>query len=98
PITRWLLGGVVLAASIKLLLQGLSVIPALSQLAYSFRPIVIGYLHLVLLVMITLFILAYMYLAGYLYMNRTAIISTAIFTAGIILNELLLMTQGISGL
>jgi len=96
PITRWLLGGVVLAASIKLLLQGLSVIPALSQLAYSFRPIVIGYLHLVLLVMITLFILAYMYLAGYLYMNRTAIISTAIFTAGIILNELLLMTQGIS--
>ena len=97
-ITKWLLGGVALAVSIKIVLQGLSVIPSLSQLAYSFRPIVIGYLHLVLLVIITLFILAYMYLAGYLHMNRTAIIATAVFTAGIIINELLLMTQGISGL
>ncbi len=97
-VAKWLLGGVVLAVSVKILLQGLSVIPALSQLAYSFRPIVIAYLHLVLLVIITLFILSYAYMTGQLSINRTARIGTGIFTVGMILNELLLMTQGISGL
>src|SRR5690606_23248505 len=54
-----LLGLCGLAYSIKLVLQTASVIPSLSHFAYGFRPIVIGYLHLVLLGVITLFIIAY---------------------------------------
>jgi len=97
-VAKWLLIGVVTAATIKFVLQGLSVIPSLSQLSYSFRPIVIGYLHLVLLAVISLFIIAYGYMGGLLQANRLSIISTAVFVAGVILNELLLMAQGISGL
>lgn len=97
-VAKWLLIGVIIAATIKFTLQGLSVIPSLSQLSYSFRPIVIGYLHLVLLAVISLFILAYSYIGGLLEINRLAIVSTTVFVAGVILNELLLMAQGISGL
>ena len=95
---KWLLIGVAVAATIKFTLQGLSVIPTLSQLSYSFRPIVIGYLHLVLLGVISLFILAYSYAGGLLHINRLTICATILFVAGVIVNELLLMVQGIGGL
>ncbi len=97
-VSKWLFIGIVIATTIKLLLQGLSVIPSLSQLSYSFRPIVIGYLHLVLLVIISLFIIAYAYLHGSIKINRLAVSSTVALVTGIVLNELLLMAQGISGL
>ena len=45
------------ALSAKFLLQLGSTIPALSQLGFGFRPIVIAYLHLVLLAVISLFLL-----------------------------------------
>ena len=97
-VAKWLLIGVATAATIKFVLQGLSVIPSLSQLSYSFRPIVIGYLHLVLLAVISLFIMAYSYIGELLQINRLAIASTTVFVSGVIWNELLLMAQGISGL
>src|SRR5690606_29499317 len=78
--------------------QGLSVIPALSTLSYSFRPIVIGYLHLVLLAVISLFIVGYSYTGGLLHINRLTIRATVVFAAGVIGNELLLMVQGTGGL
>ena len=49
-----------LALTIKFMLQSGSVIPSLSTLAFGFRPIVIGYLHLVLLGFTTLFLLGSM--------------------------------------
>ncbi len=97
-VAKWLLIGVATAATIKFVLQGLSVIPSLSQLSYSFRPIVIGYLHLVLLAVISLFIIAHNYIDRLLHINRLAIASTSVFVAGVIWNELLLMAQGVSGL
>lgn len=48
-----------IAFTIKLLLQSGSIHPALSQLSYGFRPIIIGYLHLVLLGVTSIFILGY---------------------------------------
>ncbi len=58
-----------IAVSIKLILQTASVIPAISHLAFGFRPIVIGYLHLILLGIITIFILAYSFTFGQIQMN-----------------------------
>lgn len=56
--------------SIKLLLQLGSTIPALSDLAFGFRPIVIAYLHLVLLAVISLFILSYLYTFKLIEVNK----------------------------
>ena len=60
-VLRYILLFVGFALSIKFLLQLGSTIPAISQLAFGFRPIVIAYLHLVLLAIITLFLLFYIY-------------------------------------
>ena len=89
-----LLSGI--ALSIKLLLQAGSVIPPLSRLAFGFRPIVIGYLHLVLLGVISLFILGYCFSRHYFEVNRKARAGMMVLAGGIVLNELLLMVQGIS--
>ncbi|MBS1654432.1 MAG: hypothetical protein JSU05_06295 [Bacteroidetes bacterium] len=85
---------VAFALTIKLVLQALSVIPSLSNLAFGFRPIVIGYLHLVLLGIITLFILGYIFSQDYLPVNKTIYSGLFVFISGILLNEIVLMLQG----
>lgn len=85
-----------LSLSIKLLLQLASCIPYVSQLAFGFRPIVIAYLHLVLLAIFTLFILSYIHV--FLQQNHSKLNRYALFTLifGIFINEAILGIQGIS--
>jgi hypothetical protein len=85
-----------IALTVKLLLQAGSVIPSLSQLAFGFRPIIIGYLHLVLLGVISLFIIAFIVATKLIPLNKLTRGGIITFTAGIIINEGLLMLQGIS--
>jgi hypothetical protein len=94
PLGKWLLGLSALALTIKLLLQSGSIIPALSKLAFGFRSIVIGYLHLVLLGVITLFIFGYIVINQYMRINKMAVRGIAVFIAGIFFNELILLIQG----
>ncbi len=85
------------AISLKFLLQLGSTIPSISKLAFGFRPIVIAYLHLVLLVITTLFLIAYMIGKGlipYLKISRIAVI---VFATAAIATEFVLMIQGITG-
>lgn len=87
-----------LALSAKLLLQLGSTIPSLSNLAFGFRPIVIGYLHLVLLGVITLFLLGYIFAEKYFYINKMAIAGAFVFAGAVILNEVFLMVQGVAAI
>ncbi|MEP6746191.1 MAG: hypothetical protein ABJB86_00620 [Bacteroidota bacterium] len=87
-----------IAVSIKLCLQAGSVIPSLSKMAFGFRPIVIGYLHLVLLGMITLFIAGFTLSAKYFVVTRLAVAGITVFVLGILFNEALLLLQGIADL
>ncbi len=87
-----------IALTIKLLLQLGSTHPALSQLAFGFRPIVIGYLHLVLLGVISIFILGYAISLNVLYARKYYMAGVWIFVSGIFINEILLMVQGVAGL
>jgi hypothetical protein len=86
------------ALSAKLLLQLGSIIPSLSNLAFGFRPIVIGYLHLVLLGVISLFLLGSMFSQDYFYTNKRSVTGVFIFAAAVILNEVLLMVQGVAAI
>jgi len=78
------------ALTIKFLLQLSSTVPQISQFAFGFRPIVIAYLHLVLLAGISGFLLAYIFLKKFLTFTKTAKISLYIFFIGILLNESIL--------
>lgn len=95
---KWVMAFSGLALSIKLLLQAGSVIPSLSNLAFGFRPVVIGYLHLVLLAVISLFIIGY--ILAYYFPGFSGIATTGVcvFAGGIIINESLLMIQGIAAM
>ncbi|MEP6711647.1 MAG: hypothetical protein ABJA37_04480 [Ferruginibacter sp.] len=87
-----------IAFSIKLLLQSGSVHPALSQLSYGFRPIIIGYLHLVLLAVTSIFMIGYIVSFEMITISKRLIMGIFIFVSGVIINELLLMLQGVSAL
>ena len=87
-----------IAFTIKIMLQSGSIHPALSQLSYGFRPIVIGYLHLVLLGVISVFIIGYIVSLELIQVSKIMITGIFIFVAGVIINELLLMWQGVSAL
>lgn len=95
---KWLLILSAIAFTIKAFLQAGSVIPSLNNMAFGYRPIVIGYLHLVFLGVITLFVLGYLLYAGYLKASKTLSIGLSIFVVGIILNELALMVQGLAAM
>jgi hypothetical protein len=98
PTTSALLMLSAVAFTVKLALQLGSTIPSLSQLAFGFRPIVIGYLHLILLGVITLFLLGYIFSNRRIPLEKNQRLAIGIFTAGVILNELLLMIQGVAAM
>jgi hypothetical protein len=87
-----------IAFTIKLLLQSGSIHPALSQLSYGFRPIIIGYLHLVLLGVTSIFIIGYIISFKLLVINKLLLTGIIVFVSGIIINELLLMVQGVEAM
>jgi hypothetical protein len=97
-ISKWLLGCSALAFTIKVVLQAGSTIPSLNNMAFGYRPIVIGYLHLVFLGIITLFLLGYLFYMGYLKVLKITCSGIILFLIGIILNELMLMMQGLAAM
>ncbi len=84
------------AITIKFMLQLVSVIPFISKLAFGFRPIVIAYLHLVLLAVISLFILTYLMSNKLIPYNKFSIFGILLLAIGIYLTEIMLAIQGIA--
>ena len=95
---QWLLLLSSIALSVKLFLQLGSTIPSLSILAFGFRPIVIGYLHLILLGVITMFLLGFFIAEKHIVLKPLTITGIRIFAVGIIVNEIFLMLQGIAAM
>lgn len=92
---RFLLLFIALCVTVKVGLQLFSTVPAISQLAFGFRPIVIAYLHLVLLAIISVFLLTYAYINGNLLHNKIIKTGLLTFLSGVFLNEFVLLIQGI---
>ena len=76
-----------IAFSIKIFLQSGSLYPTLSRLSYGFRPIIIGYLHLVLLAVTSIFIIGYIVSFTLVPVTKSFFRGIFIFVAGIIINE-----------
>lgn len=81
--------------TVKFLLQTISVIPSLSNLVFGLRPIVIAYLHLVLLGVYSLFYIGYLFANKWISITPLARFSAFLFLVGVVLNELFLGVQGI---
>ena len=95
---KYLVVFISLALIVKFLLQLGSTVPAVSELAFGFRPIVIAYLHLILLAIISLFLLFYVYANNFIAINKRTILGLILFSKGVILNEVVLGIQGVASL
>ncbi|MFM9946789.1 MAG: hypothetical protein ACKV1O_02520 [Saprospiraceae bacterium] len=96
PVWQYLLLAVGFALSVKLILQLGSTIPEISKLAFGFRPIVIAYLHLVLLAIISVFLLVYLFSFNIITTQKYSIKALVLFVFGVFLNEFILMVQGVA--
>jgi len=96
PVWQYLFLAVGFALSVKLLLQLGSTVPEISKLAFGFRPIVIAYLHLILLAVISVFLLVYLYSFKVIEIHQYSVKMLVLFVFGVFLNEFILMVQGVA--
>ncbi len=82
---------------LKILLQFLSVFPIFKQMAFATRPIVMAYMHLVLLGMISFFYLGYLRILGILKNNLRFYMGTGLLITGFFATEFLLVLTGLTG-
>lgn len=95
-ITKWLWKISFAALGIKLLMQLLSTLPWLSKYAFAYRPVVIAYLHLILLGMITCFLLGYLAnLIAFIPVKTFFTRGSVIFLLGLFVTESALFLQGL---
>jgi len=98
-ICKWLYSIAIAALILKIVLQCFSADPAVAQLSFAYRPIIIGYLHLIFLVFVSIYLLGILAEKGVLKLDfaitRAGLV---VFTAGVIINELLLAAQGFAAI
>lgn len=82
--------------AVKLFLQSLTITRSINILVFGNRSVIMGFLHLVFLGFVTLFIIAYIAQKGFLNVRKPFIKFAIIFlTIAVVLNEAILMTQGL---
>ena len=95
-LVKWMYSLAIAAFVLKTVLQCFSAHPQLGQLAFSYRSIIIGYLHLIFLVFVSIYMLGIVAETGILplkhALTRWGLI---VFSASVIVNEILLGIQGV---
>jgi hypothetical protein len=86
-----------ISLTVKIILQTGTVIPYVGIIVFGNRPIIIGYIHLVMLGFVTLYFMSHLLRINMLesksVFSRMAIL---VFASGVVVNEVLLMLQGLS--
>lgn len=84
---------------LKIVLQSFTVFPMVGNAIFGNRPVIMGFLHLVFLAFMTLFLLTYLtkinVLNSKLRITRMALV---VFAIAVILNEILLGSQGLTSM
>lgn len=81
---------------IKMLLNSGTIFPSLGNTVYGYRPIIIGFLHLVFLGLVTFYILSYFIEKNILLIDKKFTrVAVIFFSAAILLNEFILLVNGI---
>jgi hypothetical protein len=97
PILRFLLLILSGAYMLRVVLQSFTIFPEVGNAIFGNRPVIMGFLHLVFLGFVTLFLLAYLtkinVLNDKIGFTRIALV---VFTIAVIMNEILLSSQGLS--
>lgn len=99
PLVRYIMFISMCAFMLKMLLQSFTIFPLVGDQVFGNRPLIIGFLHLVFLGFVSLFILGYFMQTQVLNTNsiliKTGII---IFSSSVVLNEVILFLQGLGAM
>jgi hypothetical protein len=95
PLFRFILFYAGFAFAVKILLQLGSNIPEVNKFAFGFRNIVIAYLHLVLLMCVSAFLVGQILATNLFRENQSLLLGIKCFLLGIFLNELVLGLMGV---
>jgi hypothetical protein len=99
PLPRYMGYLAIAAFLLKTLLQAFTIFPSMGTAVFGDRPVIIGFLHLVFLGFVSLMMLAYFVQYGLLNLKYGITkIALVTFTSGIIINEIVLMTQGLGAM
>lgn len=79
---------------LKMAMQALTIFPALGSLVFANRPMIIAFLHLVLLGFVSLYLITHFLYGGYMQLNKKSVTAAYVFAAAVVVNELLLFMQG----
>ncbi len=79
---------------LKMAMQAFTIFPALGSLVFANRPMIIAFLHLVLLGFVSLYLITHFLYAGYMQMNKRSTIAAYVFATAVVANELVLFMQG----
>ncbi|WP_207492401.1 hypothetical protein [Aridibaculum aurantiacum] len=84
---------------LKAILQCVSAHPQVGHIAFTYRPIIVGYLHLVFLVFVSFYLLGMLAEAAIIPVNKVmARGGLLLFTLTVLVNEVLLGVQGVGSL
>jgi hypothetical protein len=99
PVVRFLIGISLCSFVLKLVLQSFTVFPIIGNAIFGNRSVIMGFLHMVFLGFVTLFMLAYFVRLGILNSNKKwTPVALYTFAGAVIINELLLLTQGLASM
>lgn len=95
PVLRFLVLLSMGSFMLKIFLQSFTIFPVIGDAIFGNRPIIMGFLHLVFLGFVTLFILTY-FIKKELMNSKIILtnIAVIVFATAVIFNEVLLITQG----
>ncbi|HYV90760.1 MAG TPA: hypothetical protein VE978_03220 [Chitinophagales bacterium] len=87
------------AFALKIFLQSFTIFPTVGNAVFGDRPVIIGFLHLVFLAFVSIFLLAYFSHREFLNIkNKFTRVALVVFTLGVIFNEAVLMSQGLGAM
>ena len=82
---------------LKIFLQSFTVFPEIGNAIFGNRPVIMGFLHMVFLGFVTLFILAYFIKQGILNSTMKWVnVAIYLFAVAVVINEVVLLTQGLT--
>ena len=95
PLTKWAYGIALISFILKIVLQSSTIIPEVSRMAFQYHNFVIGFIHLVMLGLITGFLFAFLLESPLPTLkNKMLAIGIYSFTIGFLATELILVIQG----
>ena len=99
PVVKYIMFLAFCSFVLKMFLQSFTIIPKIGDAVFGNRPIIIGFLHLVFLGFVTLFILGYIMFSQIQNIRSGfARLALLVFSTGVILTETILMAQGLGAM